>query len=720
MSEHLNATTGERHTVLIVEDAALSREMLVSFLEDIYDVIDVETGQEALSAIESNKDHLSVILLDLMLPDIHGLEILHHIRENHDTSSIPVIVLTSDKEAEVNSLDAGAVDFIPKPYPSPEIIRARVRRTIEISENNMLDDIQNISSSSVAEALSSDYFAIYYVNAENDRFIEYSASEEYRRFGIETSGEEFFDLSRKNIIHIIHPDDKDLFLDGFTKEKVLVALYMHPTFTMTYRLLLGGTPTYVHMKISRMRDRDDSHIVVGISNIDEQMKAKEAYERAHQDSVTFSRIAQALAEDYFSIYYVNVWDDSFIEYSSDESYRKLNIEKSGNDFFNLSRKNTMRVMYPEDQGAFLAAFTKENILNVLSEHRSFTLTYRLMLDGKPTWVSMKATRMNDTHGEHIIIGIYNIDAQMRQKEEYQKSEEERITYARIAQALAGDYFSIYVVDPETKHFLEYSATEEYDALGFEKGGEDFFNLSRANIERAIYPEDYGMFLEQFTEERLIDEMARRGIFTLKYRLMFDGQPAWVSMKATLMEDDHGSHIVIGINNIDAQIRREQEYNYKLSVAREKANRDPLTGVKSKHAFLDKEEQLNHAITEGKARGFAVIVCDVNGLKEVNDTQGHNAGDLLIKEAAMVICRTFKHSPVFRTGGDEFVVISEGQDFDNLDTLVEEFRLRNERSRSEGDVVIACGASTFDGDESFSAVFDRADTAMYENKSALKA
>lgn len=197
----------------------------------------------------------------------------------------------------------------------------------------MTGDIESVTAASVAQALASDYFSIYYVNTETDRFIEYSASSAYQDLGIETNGDDFFELSRKNIMRVIYPEDRDMFLQSFTKEKVLATLFAHPTFTLTYRLMFGDKPTYVHMKATRMKDRDDNHIVIGVSNIDEQMKAEAAYAESRAKALTYSRIAQALAEDYFSIYYVDMLTDRFIEYSSHASYDDLGIEKDGEDFF---------------------------------------------------------------------------------------------------------------------------------------------------------------------------------------------------------------------------------------------------------------------------------------------------------------------------------------------------------------------------------------------------
>ena len=67
-----------------------------------------------------------------------GLDLLREIKKDMDLSRIPVIVLTSDTESEVDSLLSGASDFIPKPYPRQEIVLARIRRSIELSENRDL------------------------------------------------------------------------------------------------------------------------------------------------------------------------------------------------------------------------------------------------------------------------------------------------------------------------------------------------------------------------------------------------------------------------------------------------------------------------------------------------------------------------------------------------------------------------------------------------------
>ncbi|MBP5350109.1 MAG: EAL domain-containing protein [Clostridia bacterium] len=127
-----------KRKILIVEDEFVNREILIAILDAEYEIIAVGSGAEAEASLLSLSREISLVLLDLNLPDRHGLDILREMKENPLTAKIPVIVLTSDKEAEVESLNIGAIDFIPKPYPIPKIVQARVKRTIEFSEDRDL------------------------------------------------------------------------------------------------------------------------------------------------------------------------------------------------------------------------------------------------------------------------------------------------------------------------------------------------------------------------------------------------------------------------------------------------------------------------------------------------------------------------------------------------------------------------------------------------------
>ena len=128
---------GKRH-ILVADDEYINRELLENILCDEYDVLKAEDGKMAYEMIRQNRNTLSLILLDLMMPEMNGLELLALINEDPDLKGIPVIVLTSDQDSEVKSLQIGAYDFIPKPYPQPDVIKARISRTIELAENRQI------------------------------------------------------------------------------------------------------------------------------------------------------------------------------------------------------------------------------------------------------------------------------------------------------------------------------------------------------------------------------------------------------------------------------------------------------------------------------------------------------------------------------------------------------------------------------------------------------
>ena len=148
-----------RRQILIADDEFINREILEGILKDEYDVIKAEDGAQAYELIKANRNTISLILLDLIMPNLTGMELLNKLKEEPDLKSIPVIVLTSDHKSEVESLHKGAADFIPKPYPEPDVIKARVQRLIELSE-----DRQTISATATDQLtglFTTEYFYRY-------------------------------------------------------------------------------------------------------------------------------------------------------------------------------------------------------------------------------------------------------------------------------------------------------------------------------------------------------------------------------------------------------------------------------------------------------------------------------------------------------------------------------------------------------------------------------
>lgn len=154
--------------------------------------------------------------------------------------------------------------------------------------------------------------------------------------------------------------------------------------------------------------------------------------------------------------------------------------------------------------------------------------------------------------------------------------------------------------------------------------------------------------------------------------------------------------------------------------------DALTSVHNKGAFDIYINNMEIKLKEEEEKKFAIIMFDCNSLKEINDKYGHDKGDLYLKNTCMTICESFKHSPVFRIGGDEFVAILEDNDYrfrvkllKSFDSICKEKIAKAKREWERPDV--ARGMAVYDPkeDESVNDVVHRADKLMYENKWKMK-
>ncbi len=563
----------------------------------------------------------------------------------------------------------------------------------------------------LAKALSRDIESVYYINVETDDYIEYVSDGAYGLLELNNSGANFFDECQRNVQKSVYAEDWEKVATALDKQTLLAAIESRKSFSMDYRLVIGGQPLYYRMKVIPAETGAFRHIIIGVSNVDAQINEEQRLMAERQNLQSLARISQALSQDYFIIYYVDVETDYFIEYSARGSFSEFGLEKRGEDFFNLSRRNIPIFTYEGDQEELLRVFTKENVLRELDENGSLTVTYRMMLGGKPRYVRMKASRLDK---RHIVIGTSDVDAEVqRQKAATVK--------AGIAQALSSDYFVIFYVDTQTNRYVEYRAAEDDRELDIEQGGEDFFRDSRERYLPAACAECREQVSDLLEKDKLLELLNETGSYTLDFRMFLRGSDTYVHLKASRMADRSDPHIVVGLRNIDARVRREKAQAMALQRATELASRDALTGVKSKRVFVEAELMWDERIAAEADIAFAVAVFDLNGLKHVNDTLGHAAGDDYIRMASAAICGVFQHSPVYRIGGDEFAVIMTGGDYEQRAQLIERFRSSNVERADAGAVVVACGAADYlpGTDTRFQDVFERADADMYESKRSLK-
>lgn len=566
---------------------------------------------------------------------------------------------------------------------------------------------QPMSFVNIALALANDYCQIYVINPENDSYVEYVPSGLEKSLLQISEGENFFEAVPNNCREQVWKDDQENFLATFKREKVMKSLEDDMSFSLTYRLDIGGNPRYFFLKAIRAIDKS---IIIGVRDIDSQ-KRKEL--EAEEASRKYSEIAQSLASMFEIIYYIDMETGHYTEYSSSECFTKQGFGKEGKDFFLQAMTDIQRVIHPDDRQRMLDELEKDTFISALRSSGSVSISYRQLIDGREQYMKLMAFIQNNNK-EHIVIGVRNVDKKVR-REMSMLAENQR--FNNIAEALAQKYEVIYHVNIVTNEYIEYSSSKEYASLKVGAKGEDFFKTTQINMQTDIYKDDLERMKVAMQKENLLSSLMATGKTTYSYRLMLKGIPQYVTLDAVLPKED-SEHIIIAVSNVDKAKKMEMDYINAMDMA----NKDALTGVKNKRAFVQIESELDEQIQRGEKISFAVVVCDVNGLKQINDSRGHKAGDEFIRRSCSIICDIFKHSPVFRIGGDEFTVILKGNDYTNRNDLMKQLKDMLDEHRHNGVVILAAGMSEFiyNRDIRVQDIFERADTLMYADKEFCKA
>ena len=1012
--EKFHSANGKR-LVLIVDDEIVNRELLGGVLKNEYEIIYASNGQEAMERIREFKDTLSIVLLDLMMPVMSGTEVLKTIKSDPEMQQIPVIVLTSDQESEIESLKLGAIDFIPKPYPQRKVILARVLRTIELSEDKqttysaerdpltglynreafyryaeqfdqqhrdlemdaIVVDVNHfhminerfgtaygdemlrhigervsemvVDSGGVVCRSEADTFMVYCPHGNDYKAILENAaiglagdnpvnSRIRLRMGVYACVDKALEIERRfdrakiaadtvrssftKTIGIY--DDKlhenelyhEQLIEDFhkainegqfkvfyqpkfdvrTDEPLLASAealvrWQHPTLGMIspgvfiplfedngliqeldscvweqtaaqiaqwrekygfsfqvsanisridmydpelilklrriieknslepgalmleitesaytqdsgqiietvnklreigFRIemddfgtgysslnMISALPIdalrldmqFLRNAFSERKDTRMLEVIIDIADYlsvpviaegvetEEQLSALKTigcdlvqgylfskpvpakeFERFfteyrldgdvpanggaakktqehEQHSNAFGRIAQALTDSFERVYYVDTENNRYLEFSSGGENDELRIECSGADFFeDIKSKMSKRVFAPDIE-KLSHALSRDNLLCSLKRKRSYSILYRLTEDGRPVYYDLKAVFAAPPDEHHIVIGIRNVDEQLIQAEQ-SSAAAESADILGLARTLSMGMERLYDVRTATGDYTLFETRDGRSGKSSRKGS--FFADFGESVIAYAHGEDRPA-LAPFTDcQSLAAALDKEGEISVQFRYVRGGSTVYYQLKAVVCGNKDNGRVLVAMSNIDAQMK----YGAQLATAIEQAYRDPLTGVKSRHAFNEAEKQWDDALGRGEAEPFAIVWCDVNGLKEINDTLGHREGDRYLCDACRIICNVFKHSPVYRVGGDEFIAILSGEDYNARTKLIAGFTEENKKRAAAGGVKIACGmAEAEEGrDSTLKTVLERADAAMYENKKLLK-
>jgi len=293
-------------------------------------------------------------------------------------------------------------------------------------------------------------------------------------------------------------------------------------------------------------------------------------------------------------------------------------------------------------------------------------------------------------------------------------------FRQFSLTLINNFDCVYYINANTGSYINLTPIKILETVGFPFHGQDFYEDAIKHMQKCVHPDDLAIIKKLFNKNQIVKRLKNKKFYTEIYRLIIDNKI--IHMRHTEFLTIDKEHILICMENIEKTYQEKEAQKKSLESAERMARFDQLTGVRNKNAFQEYSEAINKKIKKQKNLHFALALCDMNNLKLINDTQGHSVGDEAIQRTSRLICNNFKHSPVFRIGGDEFVIIIDGQDYTNREELLKTLRDESYANKiSRSGPVVASGMTLYnpDTDKSFSDVFERADNLMYKNKEELK-
>lgn len=455
-------------------------------------------------------------------------------------------------------------------------------------------------------------------------------------------------------------------------------------------------------------------LIIGICLVHSYIEKRERKEKEIYDN-----IATKLAENYEAMYYINIESGEFQEFSKSEKYASMKVPVIGRDFYEETQLNIEKYVHPDDRQFAKNLYHKDIVLNNLKEKKSYSYKYRVMIEDQPRYFQFTVIRANDNN--HFILYEKDIDDEITAENLRLENQKKHITFTQIAEILAINYDVIYYIDANDFSYTTFECRNIYGRQEMQKFGDDFFVDARKNIPILVHKSDRDLVLDFINKDHIISTLANQKSCSLDYRIVAAKQTHYARM--SVQKSTNGTHFIIGIENIDDEVKKEKQHLKALNTEKELARRDELTGIKNKTAYTELEKSVQTNIDNGMDYlPFGLVVCDANDLKKINDTKGHAAGDDYIRKSAKLLCDTFVHSPVFRIGGDEFVVFIRGDDYSSREKLMKALHEQVQKNLQSGKgPVVACGMAEYtpEKDSLVSEIFDRADKAMYKIKKELK-
>lgn len=716
----------QKKKILIADDSPMNRALLLEMLEDQFEILEAENGKVAVELLSEHRQELSLVLLDILMPEMDGFEVLAVMNKYHWIEEMPVIIISAETSPSYidRAYDFGAMDFITRPF-NLAVVRRRVENTLLFfAKERKLTNI-------VTEQI--------FKNKQSSRLM-ISVLAQIVEFRNGESGLHVLHINTITslLLQQLRQKENRYGLDQEKSERITTASTLHDIGKISIPEEILNKPGKLTSEEFEMMK---THSMIGakmLSGLSEKQREdpliQTAYEicRWHHERYDGRGYPDGLKGEEIPISaQVVSLADVYDALTSERCYKKAFSHEAALEMILQGQCGAFHPMLLECLREISESLKVELAVN--SDHREEEEDLRNVADQLHDYGLLSSERMAD--------------------QEYFERHK-----VRFFSDTSEEIFFVYTASPPMLTLNKYGARR----LGLEE-------LLTEPLQEEKAEKWLGQGRALF-REKMAAASPENPDFGFSSTVSIDGQPQGCDYECHTVWTSSGCYGAIGKlllkrkENLSAD--REKHRLKKLAEAVEQisagrfelslsvegkdeigrleagfqsmtehltrhldelsdlAYRDSLTSVRNRAAYQKDAARLDQRLKTERC-DFAVIVLDVNYLKYINNTYGHALGDELLVKGCKIICGVFQHSPVYRIGGDEFVVILEREDLKNDEELTETLR----HSMVEIDCLdgtafktpISMGIARYEQgkDLSFDDVFRRADALMYENKLEIK-